>query len=85
MGAHQKRLGEYTDDIMADLTFQRHVGHLHALGPRVVGELLAQLGAEKNIRTAIDQMLARYAKLTSEQVKAAGGDKWPPAGGSCHD
>ena len=62
---------------MTDLTFRRHVRRLHQLGDRVVGEFLAELGAERSIRTVIDRKLARYAELTPEQVEAIAQDIIP--------
>jgi hypothetical protein len=65
-------------EAVADLRFERQVRLLHRLGPRPVAELLAELGAERNIQTIIDRKLARYTKLTPEQLRATGGDRFPP-------
>ena len=47
-------------------------------GPRVVGELLAELGAERSIMTLIDQKLDTYAELEPETLEVTGGDGfWP--------
>ena len=46
-------------DVLLDLRFQRHVEYLHRLGPRAVGELLAEIGATRSCRTEIDRRLAR--------------------------
>ena len=65
-------------EIVADLRFQRQISHVHSLGVRVVGELLAEIAAERGIRTLIDQKLAIYAELDPkviEAVEAAG--FWP--------
>ena len=65
-------------EIVANLRFRRLVEHLHQLGPRAVGHFLAELGAERMIRTAIDVKLERYSGLTSEAVAAADAEHWPP-------
>ncbi len=41
-------------DVVADLKFRRQVERLHRLGDRVLGEFLAELGAERGIQTVID-------------------------------
>ena len=65
-------------DVVADLRRRRQVERLHRLGPRAVGELLAEISAERSIGTAIDRKLATYAELELEAIEAAGGEKfWP--------
>ena len=65
-------------DVVADLRFRRRVERLHRLGPRAVGELLAELAAARSIMTAIDRKLATYVELDLEGLEAVGGDKfWP--------
>lgn len=54
-------------------------GSSQSLGPRAVGELLAEIGREHAIRTAIEQKLERYARLTPEQIGTVGGEDFPPA------
>jgi hypothetical protein len=51
---------------------------VHALGPRVVAELLAELGARYLIRTPIEALLERYAALDPAALAAVGGDRMPP-------
>ena len=65
-------------DAAADLHFRRQVSHLHALGPRATAELLEEIGAQRMIRTFIDQKLARYAAIHSVALCAAGGDRPAP-------
>ena len=65
-------------DAVADLRFRRQVEHLHGLGARATAELLAELGAERSIQTIIDRKLDRYIELTPEQLKATGGNHFPP-------
>lgn len=75
---HLRPIGQVAAEIVADLRFRRQVEHLHRLGPRVVGELLAEVSAERGIRTLVDQKLSRYAEIDLEALEAAGaGDFWP--------
>ena len=65
-------------DVVADLQFRRQVERLHRLGDRVLGEFLAEIGAELGVQTPIDAKLARYAELEPEAIEAAGGGGfWP--------
>ncbi len=71
-------IGQIAAEVVADMRFRRRVLRLHRLGPRVVGELLAEIGAERGIQTIIEQKLATYAKLDPGMIEAAGGsDFWP--------
>ena len=70
-------LGEATEDLVANLIFQRNVERLHALGPRVVGELLAEIGEQRSIQTFIEQRLAAYAALDPEILRELDGDQFP--------
>lgn len=65
-----------SDEIIRDLRFQRNVKALHSLGPRAVGEFLAEVGADRSIQTLIEQKLQRYAELTPEQVEAVSAGDW---------
>ncbi len=73
-----RQAGEVATEAVADLRFRRRVQQVHRLGARAVGELLAELGAERSIMTLIDQKLDTYAELEPEALEAAGGDRfWP--------
>ena len=73
-----KTIGEAAAEVISDLKFRRQVEHLHRLGPRAVGELLAEIGVERSIRTVVDRKLQRYSELEPETLQAAGGDGfWP--------
>ena len=50
--------------------FQRAVERMHDLGPRALGELLAELNASPVI-------LERYAALTPDMLIATGSTGWP--------
>ena len=71
-------IGEAAPEVVADLKYRRRVQRLHGLGDRVLGEFLAEIGAERGIQTVIDKKLDRYAELDPEAIEATGGDKfWP--------
>ena len=53
-------------DTLAELRFQRHVEYLHRVGPRALGEFLAEIGATRSCRTEIERRLARYANTNPE-------------------
>ena len=42
------------------------IQRLHGLGDRVLGEFLAEIGAERSIMTLIDRKLDTYAELEPE-------------------
>ena len=70
--------GEVAAEAVADLRFRRQVQRLCRLGPRVVGELLAELGAERGIQTVIDRKLDTYAEFDLAALEVTGGDRfWP--------
>ncbi len=70
--------GQIAAEVVADMRFRHQVLRLHRLGPRVVGELLAELGAERSIQTVIDEKLDTYTELDPGTLEATGGDGfWP--------
>ena len=73
-----KTIGEAAAEIVGRLPFQRKVERIHRLGPRVLGEMLAELGAERSIMTIIDQKIDRFIKLNPETLQATGGGDFPP-------
>ncbi len=72
-------IGQIAAEVVADLQFRHRVQRLHRLGDRVLGEFLAELGAERGIATVIDQKFDRYVELDPEVLEAAGGDRFWPA------
>ncbi len=71
-------IGQIAAEVVADLRRRRKVQRLHRLGDRVLGEFLAELGADRGIATVIDQKLDTYIELDPEVLEAAGGDEfWP--------
>lgn len=82
----ENRSGNATDIVhrvepvnLLDVRFARSCERLHALGPRALGEFLAELGAKHLIRHPIEEQLARYATLDPAILKALGGDTFPPS------
>ena len=74
-----KTIGEVAAKIVARLPFQRKVERVHALGPRVLGEMLAELGAERSIMTLINRKLDIYGELDPEALEVTGADRfWQP-------
>ncbi len=74
-----RHVGAVAAEVMADLRRRRKVQRLHRLGDRVLGEFLAELGAEFSIQTPIDKKLDTYAEIESEALETAGGDEfWQP-------
>ena len=72
-------IGAIAAEVVADLRFRRKVIRLHQQGPRILGELLAELGVERDIGTIIDRKLDTYAELEPQVLEAAGGDDfWQP-------
>jgi hypothetical protein len=72
-------IGQIAAEAVADLRRRRHVQKVHRRGDRVLGEFLAELGAEFSIQTPIDKKLDTYAEIESEALETAGGDEfWQP-------
>ena len=70
-------IGPIAAEIVADIRFKRQVKKLHAMGARPLGEMLAEIAAERNIRTIIEEMLSRYTDIPDEALELAGGDEMP--------
>ncbi len=66
------------DQATTAVKFQRLVGHLHALGPRPVAELLAELvGHDEQARSDVFCLLEKYSGLDPALVRALGGSGFP--------
>ena len=63
--------------VVAGLEFRDQVRRVHALGARVLGELLAEIGTERSIMPTIHEKLERYASIDPQALRVAGGDKFP--------
>ena len=58
---------------------RRHqIEAIHRLGPRVLDELLDEIGVECGITTLIERKVERYAALDPEAIRLTGGDRFPP-------
>ena len=71
-------LGPIAAQIVADLAFRRKVQRLHAKGARVLGELLAELGAERCLMSVIEAKLDRFLTVPDEVLDAIRGHDFPP-------
>ena len=66
------------DPATTAIKFQRLVGHLHALGPRPVAELLTELvGHDEQARSDVLHLLEKYSGLDPALVRALGGSGFP--------
>ena len=72
-------VGPNAAEVVADLKFRRQVEHLHVLGPRVLAETLAHLGAKHNIQTSVERTVEYFGELEPEALDAVGGDRFWPA------
>ena len=64
--------------VPAGVKFQRLVGHLHALGPRPVAELLTELvGTDEQARRDVFHLLEKYGGLDPALVRVLGGSGFP--------
>lgn len=60
-----------------ELRFRRNVEQLHRLGPRVLYELLSEIGESRGILTLIEDRTAAFARLEPGTLTTAGGDRFP--------
>ncbi len=72
-----RTLGAVADGLVADLRRHRQVEHLHVLGLRALGELLAEIGEQRGCWTFIDQRLTAYVELDPEVVRELDGNEFP--------
>ena len=63
---------------VSDLRFQRQVARLYELGPRAVGEFLAELGAERLLTTLIEERLSKYTAVPKPALTITSGHHFPP-------
>ena len=64
--------------VIEDLAFRHKVKRLVARGDRVVGEMLAEIAADRNLGTVIDEALDRYIEIDDAALDAIGGRDFPP-------
>ncbi len=70
-------IGQIAAEVVADLRRRRKVQPFYRLGDRVLGEFLAELGAERGITTIIDQKMEKYINIDPAALEATGGDQFP--------
>ena len=58
---------------------ERMIERVHALGPRPLGEMLAEIAIATGQPNLIADRLQAYAGLDPEIVRAVGGDRFPPS------
>ena len=73
-----RSVGELAAEIVIDLQFQHRIKRLHAKGPRLIAELLAELAASHSLGTVIDQSLDRYLALDDTALDIVNGRELPP-------
>lgn len=71
-------VGVVAAQVVQDLTFRCKVRRLVAKGDRIVGELLAELAADRNLGTVIDELLDRFLAIPDEALDIANGRDFPP-------
>jgi hypothetical protein len=66
-------------DPLTTIRLQRGAAHLHRLGARATAEFLAEVGSRIGGLPCILSLLTDYERrLTSEMLRATGGDRFPP-------
>ncbi len=66
-------------DFATGQRLERMVEHVHALGPRVFAELLAEIAIATGAPDLIADRVEAYAGLDAGLVRFVGGDKFPPS------
>ena len=71
-------IGAAAARVVQDIEFRRKAQRLHAKGPRLIAELLAELAASHSLGTVIDQSLDRYLALDDTALDIVNGRELPP-------
>ena len=66
-----------TTQPLAGPRFHRRIEHLHRLGPRVFGEMLAEIAAVTGQHVRVVDLVEEYAALDPAVLRAVGGDSFP--------
>src|ERR1700693_1070262 len=61
-----------------DLLFQRAISRLHRLDPRILLELLAEIGRERLLRNYLERKIDRYLALPGTALDLTGARDFPP-------
>ena len=73
-----RSVGNIAAQIVQDIEFRRKAQLLHAKGPRLIAELLAEIAASHGLGTVIDQSLDRYLALDEAALDILNGRELPP-------
>ena len=65
-------------DFATEQRLERMVERVHALGPRPLAELLAEIAADTGATNLVVGLVEKYAELDPGVVRAVGGDRFPP-------
>ena len=71
-------IGTVAARVVQDIEFRRKAQRLHAKGPRLIAELLAELAASNGLGTVIDRSLDRYLALDNAALDIVNGRELPP-------
>ncbi len=58
--------------------WERQIEHLHRLGPRVFGEMLAEIAHRTGEAVLVVGLVEEYAQLDRDVLRLLGGDNFPP-------
>ncbi len=58
--------------------FERQIERLHRLGPRVFGEMLAEIAEATGQPALVADHVEKYARLDRAVLRFLGGDRFPP-------
>ena len=70
-------VGSAVAEIVSDLRYRRQIEQVHALGSRVLSELLAEIAVKHSIVSTLHKTLERYASIDPQALRALGGDTFP--------
>lgn len=64
---------------IADARFLKDIERVHRGGPRLLAEMLSEIGARRMLRSEIEAVVRRFARLSPAFLAAIGADPVPPA------
>ncbi len=63
---------------LAGPRYEREIVHIHALGPRPLAELLAEIATATGKHDLVVGLVEEYAQLDRDVLRLLGGDNFPP-------
>ena len=63
---------------LAGTRFERQVLRVHALGPRPLGEMLAEIANATGQPAVVADHVEKYSRLDRDILRAVGADRFPP-------